>query len=118
MGSSGQVLLETYPGEFTEKALSDHIDDLLCRFQNRNLGDTVFRVGCDLYRKLGPGDRLVAPIHAAIKVNKPYDLIMKVLKAALLFRATDEHGDHLPADIAFFRETEKGTSCQGTRSTK
>ncbi|MFP4056756.1 MAG: mannitol-1-phosphate 5-dehydrogenase [Candidatus Brocadiia bacterium] len=36
-----------------------HIDDLLRRFANRALGDTVARVGRDPIRKLGPNDRLV-----------------------------------------------------------
>jgi mannitol-1-phosphate 5-dehydrogenase len=108
MRQSAEILRSMYPGEFTCEQLNEHIEDLLYRFRNRALGDTVFRVGCDLHRKLGPSDRLVAPIKAAIKVKKPYDLIINALKAAILFRATDEHGNHLPNDISFFREAEKG----------
>lgn len=37
--------------------LLDHIDDLLHRFGNRELRDTVQRVGRDPLRKLAPGDR-------------------------------------------------------------
>ena len=36
----------------------DHVDDLLYRFGNRQLGDTVNRVGNDTRRKLSPNDRL------------------------------------------------------------
>jgi mannitol-1-phosphate 5-dehydrogenase len=69
------ILMALYPEEFTPSQLTDHIDDLLHRFSNKALGDTIFRIGCDLYRKLSPEDRLVAPIKAAIRLNMPYDLI-------------------------------------------
>lgn len=65
MAASAQILMATYPGEFTWDCLSDHIDDLLDRFQNRNLGDTVFRVGSDLQRKLGRDDRFMGMIRLA-----------------------------------------------------
>jgi mannitol-1-phosphate 5-dehydrogenase len=109
MLQSAEILMSLYPGEFTPGQITGHIDDLLRRFSNKALGDTVFRVGCDLYRKLGPGDRLVTPIESAIRMNKPYDLILDVLLAAISFRATDEHGRSLPSDEAFFKEAEKGT---------
>lgn len=37
----------------------DHVDDLIYRFGNKLLGDTVARVGNDVSRKLSPNDRLV-----------------------------------------------------------
>jgi len=108
MLQSADILQALYPDEFTRAQLEEHIDNLLCRFMNRSLGDTVFRVGCDLYRKLGPEDRLAAPIHAAIRTGKPYQLILDALKAGILFRAKDENGNYFPADIQFFEEARKG----------
>lgn len=108
MLQSAAILMELYPGEFTRLQLEDHIDDLLHRFQNKALGDTIFRVGCDLYRKLGPEDRLVAPIRAAIKTAMPYDLIYNTLITAISFRATDEEGRHFPNDEKFFEEAGMG----------
>jgi mannitol-1-phosphate 5-dehydrogenase len=108
MLQSADILIGLYPGEFTREQLNAHIDDLLERFQNKALGDTVFRVGCDLYRKLGPDDRVVAPIRAAIRQNKPYNLIFNVLIAAMSFRARNEDGTYYSADVAFFSEAEKG----------
>lgn len=108
MLQSADILRALYPGEFTNDQLAAHIEDLLHRFQNKALGDTIFRVGCDLYRKLGPEDRLIAPIRAAVKFNKPYDLIVNALKYAISFRALDENGKFFPADEQFFREAEKG----------
>ena len=109
MLQSAGILQALYPGEFTDRQIEEHIDDLLLRFMNRNLGDTVFRVGCDLYRKLGPDDRLVTPIRAGIRTGKPYNLIWDVLLAAISFGAQDENGQYFPADKAFFEETKKGT---------
>jgi mannitol-1-phosphate 5-dehydrogenase len=109
MMQSAQVLLSLYPEEFTHQALADHIDDLLHRFRNRALGDTLYRVGSDLYRKLGPSDRMVTPIRTALKTGNPYDLILEALMAAFTFRATDENGRRLPSDEAFLIQAEKGT---------
>ena len=104
MLQSANILMALYPEEFTAQQLTDHIDDLLHRFSNKALGDTLFRVGCDLYRKLSPEDRLVAPIKAAINLNLPYDLIFNSLQAAITFRATNEQGEYLASDINFFSE--------------
>ncbi len=109
MIQSADILMALYPLEFTYSQLIAHIDDLLCRFRNKALGDTVFRVGCDLFRKLGPEDRLVAPIKSAISLNKPYGLILDALTAAISFRAYDENGKYFPADEKFFNESKRGT---------
>ncbi len=85
MLQSADILMALYPGEFTGSQLEAHVDDLLQRFKNKALGDTIFRVGCDLYRKLSPEDRLVAPLKTAIRYGKPYDRIMEALVAALSF---------------------------------
>jgi mannitol-1-phosphate 5-dehydrogenase len=105
MLQSANILKALYPEEFTDSQLTDHIDDLLHRFSNKALHDTIFRVGCDLYRKLSPEDRLVAPINAAMSLNKPYDLIYNSLLAAITFMATNEQGEYLPSDINFFSES-------------
>lgn len=108
MLQSADILMALYPGEFSLAQLTEHIDDLLYRFRNRALGDTIFRVGCDLYRKLSPEDRLAAPIRSAISLNKPYNLIYNVLLAAVSFRATDEKGEYFPSDVNFFAESLSG----------
>lgn len=94
-------LVKKYPKEFTFRNLEEHTDDLLQRFANRHLGDTLFRVGCDLYRKLGPADRLAGAIRMAMDVNTPYDKILYTLVAGIYFRATDEKGNMLPSDQEF-----------------
>ena len=59
MEESAAALVREYPRAYGEKDLADHIDDLIGRFKNRALGDTVHRVGRDLKRKLGRDDRIV-----------------------------------------------------------
>ena len=108
MLQSAEILEALYPGEFTIEQLTNHIDDLLARFQNRALGDTIFRVGCDLFRKLGPDDRLAFPIRAGIELGKPFHLIMEAVIASLSFRAKDENGNSLASDEDFFRLANQG----------
>ena len=109
MLQSAEALQHEYPGVFTEQHLNEHIDDLIRRFSNIYLGDTIFRVGCDLYRKLSPDDRIITPLATAKKYGLPYDNIEEVLKAALSFNATGPDGQMYPSDIDFRKELkEKG----------
>jgi len=108
MLQSADILLAKYSVDFTLKTLTEHIDDLLFRFQNKALGDTVFRVGCDLKRKLSAEDRLAGAIHLALELNLPYDKILKSLVAGCYFRAGDENGQLLSDDHEFAKFFEKG----------
>ena len=101
MLQAADILLAKYPDEFTIESLTEHIDDLLRRFQNKALGDTLFRVGCDLQRKLSAEDRLAGAIHLAFELNLPSDLILKALVCGCHFGATDEAGNRLPSDLEF-----------------
>ena len=101
MLQAADILFAKYPDEFTIESLTDHIDDLIRRFQNKALGDTLFRVGCDLQRKLSAEDRLAGAIHLAIELKLPSDLILKALVCGCHFRATDEAGNRLQSDIEF-----------------
>jgi mannitol-1-phosphate 5-dehydrogenase len=101
MLQSADILRSAYPEDFTETDLKDHIHDLIKRFSNRALQDTIFRVGQDLTRKLGADDRFMGSIHLAVQHHKPYDLIIKAMSFGLFFRATDEEANFFPADITF-----------------
>ena len=108
MLQAANILIEKYPDEFTIEMFTAHIDDLLRRFQNQALGDTLFRVGCDLQRKLSAEDRLAGAIHLAHEMKLPYDLILKALVCGCHFKATDETGNQLSDDIEFGKIVEKG----------
>lgn len=101
MCQSAAILLKAYPSDFTLPGLENHIDDLIKRFSNRALLDTVFRVGHDLQRKLGTDDRFMGSIHLAIQFNMPYDLIINAMSFGFLFKARDEEGKLFPSDNAF-----------------
>jgi mannitol-1-phosphate 5-dehydrogenase len=103
MRESAVILRSVYPGEYSEIELSLHIDDLITRFQNRNLGDTIFRVGSDLQRKLGPDDRFMAPIRMAIEKNAPYGKILEAMAMGFLFKARDQNKQMFPGDVDFHR---------------
>ena len=110
MLQAADILMKHYPGEFTKEDLIAHTDDLLHRFSNRALGDTVFRVGQDLYRKLGPEDRLIGALKLALKYNMPYDKILQIIAYAVEFKATDEQGSRSESDKKFSKEAELGIS--------
>ncbi len=110
MEQAAAALLRQYPGEFTQEDLTLHIDDLLYRFSNKALGDTVFRVGQDLYRKLSPDDRLAGALKLACKYDLPYDNILKIIVAATKFEATDDYGNRSDSDKEFSKEAAKGVS--------
>lgn len=98
MQQAAEILYVHYPDEFTRQALNEHIDDLIERFKSRALGDTVFRVGCDLPRKLGYNDRLVGAIRMGLQHKLPIEKITQALFCGFHFRATDQNGQLHPAD--------------------
>lgn len=104
------ILMKAYPDEFTNVDLITHVDDLIHRFGNKALGDTVFRVGQDLYRKLGPEDRLVGALKLALKYRMPYDRILYIIACSIGFRATDEQETQSESDLKFSMEAELGIS--------
>lgn len=101
MTESAAALLCEYPDDFTKEALADHIDDLLFRFQNKALGDTVFRVGRDLSRKLGRDDRILGAAGLCLKHNFPFKRIIDIFYSALEFKASDQIGDSFRGDEIF-----------------
>ncbi len=104
MLESARILKALHPEIFEMRDLTDHIDDLLHRFANKALGDTVYRVGCDLPRKLGPEDRMIPVIRFGSRHNLPYQRVLKVLCAAVFFDAKDENGNRHPADEEFLHK--------------
>jgi mannitol-1-phosphate 5-dehydrogenase len=101
MLQSAQILKATYPNEFTYEDLEKHIDNLIFRFKNKALQDTIFRVGHDLTRKLSVNDRFVGIIHLAQENGMPYDLILEAMSYGLHFRAQNEEGKLFPPDVVF-----------------
>jgi len=83
--------------------LDDHIDDLLRRFANVALGDTVFRVARDPIRKLGKDDRLVGAARAALAAGITPAHIAFGIAAAVFY---DEPSDREAVKLKQLRENE------------
>ena len=96
-------LASTYPSEFSMADLTAHTDDLLNRFGNRNLGDTLHRVGRDLARKLSSQDRVTGALSACMDSGLPHRMILNTLAAGLYFLPPDEDGRVFPQDEVIVR---------------
>ena len=88
MMESASALASAYPVSLTD--LTGHVDDLLERFANHRLGDTVFRVGRDPLRKLGYEDRLAGALLFALNQNIEPLAIAVGLAAGLSFDSPDD----------------------------
>lgn len=69
--------------------LFDHVQDLIRRFANQRLGDTVKRVGNDIRRKLSPEDRLVGAYNMCKEQDVDTTYIAAGIAAALYFSHDD-----------------------------
>lgn len=67
LAETGEALIKRHG--FTPEEHQAHIDDLLNRFSNKALGDTVARVGRDPIRKLGHDDRLIGSANLALSYD-------------------------------------------------
>ena len=104
MRESALALEKAYPDEFNNHNLEEHIQDLLRRFKNPALGDTVFRVGRDLRRKLAREDRIIGAMLLDLGNGVQPLITARIAAAAMQFRATDENGHMDPGDSTFVTE--------------
>lgn len=83
MAESQQALERKY--QLPPGRLADHVQDLLHRFGNRALGDTVFRLARDPIRKLARHDRLIGAALNALEQQVQPDHLVSGIVAALRF---------------------------------
>jgi len=88
LGESSEALVKKYG--FDPKEQAEHVEDLLKRFRNHRLGDTIFRLGRDPLRKLGPEDRLVGACRLVLETGGFPEALTWGIAAALMF---DPPGD-------------------------
>ena len=103
MREARDALIAHYPDEFNRQNLDEHIEDLLARFANKALGDTIYRVGRDLKRKLSPNERLIGALRLSARYSLPLSRILAGIAAALHFAAKDEDGSMLTQDAEFIQ---------------
>ncbi|MDO4549264.1 MAG: mannitol-1-phosphate 5-dehydrogenase [Clostridia bacterium] len=95
MMTSAHALIAKF-GEDVRKNVESNVSDLLFRFQNKALKDTVARVGADPVRKLRRNDRIVGAALFAIEQGVDPAPIVKGIMAALKF---DRAGDATAPEI-------------------
>lgn len=101
MLAAAEVVAQLHPDTFTFEQLRDHVSDLIRRFGNRALGDTVERVGQDIRRKLRRDDRLVGcMLGAARHLPSALPSLAAVYRAALGFGVAGVSGNEDDIAIA------------------
>ncbi len=98
MWESALALIAAYPAEFDRANQAENIEDLLRRFRNRKLGDTVYRVGRHLERKLAPQERVMGSLRLQMEHGIEPRATVGALAAALLFGAVGDDGEELAED--------------------
>ncbi|MCX6375712.1 MAG: mannitol-1-phosphate 5-dehydrogenase [Armatimonadetes bacterium] len=105
LAETGEALIERHG--FTPEEHQEHIEDLLHRFANVALGDTVARVGRDPIRKLGPNDRLIGGAKLVMSYGKTPANVALAAAAALVF---DDPEDPAAVELQTMIR-EKGLDC-------
>ncbi|MDU5333192.1 mannitol-1-phosphate 5-dehydrogenase [Enterococcus sp.] len=86
--------------QFDRGDLQSFIAKTLKRQGNQKLSDEIDRVGGSPIRKLGPNDRLVAPVVKLEDFNLPYEAGVKVIAAGYHYQnADDAESESLQASI-------------------
>ena len=80
------------------KILLEHAENLLYRFQNVALGDTIERVGKDTIRKLSENDRLIGALNLCEKHGVSSNILCVAIASAMFFNVgSDERSLELCA---------------------
>lgn len=99
LSESGRALVAKHG--FTPNEHKAHLDDLLRRFSNVALGDTVARVARDPLRKLGRNDRLIGSALLALEYGvKPVFLLEGIVAALRYDNPEDEKAVELQRLLA------------------
>ena len=104
MMESAMMLSEKFHVSITD--LSRHIDDLISRFKNPYLKDTIKRVARDPERKLKPDDRLVGAAKSAEAGNN--DMIYLSFAIALaIYYLEDREAEEVMKELCQITQNEK-----------
>ena len=95
MNASAQALIAKF-GEEIRENVESNVVDLLQRFQNKALKDTVARVGADPVRKLRRNDRIVGAALFAMEQGVDPMPVIKGIVAGLKF---DQEGDPTAPEV-------------------
>ena len=109
MTASAIALAKRHGGD--PAVLYAHVQDLIRRFANRGLGDTVKRVGGDIRRKLSAGDRLVGALQMCKEQGVDSLYIEAAIGAALCFKhdavLEEMRAEDILKEISHLEQTER-----------
>lgn len=88
LAENSAYFVQKYRFDSTE--LERFIEKTLKRQGNQKLSDEITRVGGSPIRKLGPNDRLVAPVVKLEALGLPYETGVKVIAAGYHYRHSDD----------------------------
>ena len=88
MNTMALAIAEAYQTD--ETALLSFAEELIIRFSNQTLGDTVARVCKDPLRKLQKNDRFIGALERCKKQEQSHESILCCIAAALLYKSTDD----------------------------
>lgn len=103
IGAAGEIsraLEGEYPGEITPEQNQAILADILVRYGNPLLQDTIARVGRDPARKLSRNDRLVGAALLCERHGIRPDNILRIIAAAFRYRGADETTEPAVTDPA------------------
>jgi mannitol-1-phosphate 5-dehydrogenase len=89
LNESGKAL--NIKHNFSDQEQKQHINDLINRFANKSLGDTVYRVGREPIRKLGPQDRFIGAGKLCLKYKITPENISLGTAACLLYNYREDN---------------------------
>lgn len=101
MWEAGEALVRQ--GAFRREEQEAHIQNLLERFGNRALGDTIARVARDPIRKLGPNERLIGSARLALECGIRPNRLVQGIASALRYR---NEGDPKAVELEGLLRTE------------
>lgn len=88
LAETGEALIKKHG--FTPEEHEEHIEDLLTRFANVSLGDTIARCAFDPVRKLGPNDRIIGGARLAMEYGIEPENVALAAAAAVLYDHPDD----------------------------
>ncbi|CAL4325309.1 Mannitol-1-phosphate 5-dehydrogenase [Buchnera aphidicola (Thelaxes suberi)] len=75
---------------YTENEQKNYINNIIKRFNNRNIMDSLLRIGRNPIQKLKENERLITPLMNTFQFNLPNDNLIHGIAAALIYDNTND----------------------------
>jgi len=92
-----EVLIKRH--NFHKKEVNEYVSNLIKRFSNKLLGDTVYRVGREPIRKLSPNDRFIGGLKLLKSYGIESDELYEAIALALNYNYKDDSQAHFLCEM-------------------